>query len=88
MSEDTSLLTFPCHFPIKVIGTNSPQFVTDVVDLTQKHFPDFVEATLKKQPSQNGNFISLTVTVYALDKKTLDALYQDLSAHQDSKMVL
>lgn len=88
MSEGNSLLIFPCDFPIKVIGTNSTQFVAEVVRLTQKHFPDFDEATLKKQLSQNSHFISLTVTVHAQDKETLDALYQDLSAHPDSKMVL
>lgn len=89
MSNETqALLTFPCHFPIKVIGNHTEEYIAQVIQLTQKHFPDFAEASVKKQLSKNKLFISLTITVYALDKQTLDALYQDLSAHPDSKMVL
>ncbi len=86
--EKESLLKFPCDFPIKVIGPHSEKFITDMLQLTQKHFPEFDKSNLKQQLSKNAQFISLTLTVHALDKKTLDALYQDLSAHPDSKMVL
>jgi putative lipoic acid-binding regulatory protein len=86
--EKESLLTFPCDFPIKVIGQHTEKFVAEILQLTQKHYPDFDKTCLKQQLSKNGQFISLTLTIHALDKKTLDALYQDLSAHPDSKMVL
>lgn len=86
--EKETLLKFPCDFPIKVIGEHSEVFVTEIVQITQKHFPDFEKSNLKQQLSKNHQFISLTITVYALDKETLDALYHDLTAHPDSKMVL
>ncbi|MDP1614860.1 MAG: DUF493 domain-containing protein [Methylococcales bacterium] len=82
------ILTFPCHFPIKIVGKHSDGFVEDVVKLTKKHFPTFSEDTVKYQHSKEKAYVSLTITVYAEDKSTLDALYRALSAHPDSKMVL
>lgn len=82
------LLTFPCHFPIKIVGKHSDTFVEDVLTLTKKHFPNFSKDTVKYQHSKQKAYVSLTITVYAEDKPTLDALYRALSAHPDSKMVL
>ena len=86
--ESKKLLQFPCYFPIKVIGIHQATFITEIVALTQKHDPQFTSDQMKQQLSQENKYISLTLTVYALDQKTLDALYQDLSTHPQSRMVL
>lgn len=88
MKNHASPLVFPCDFPIKIIGKHSETFINDVIKMTQKHFPTFSAENIKHQPSKQKAYISLTVTVYAQNKVSLDALYRDLSAHPDSKMVL
>lgn len=88
MTDNPSLMEFPCDFPIKIIGKNSAAFVTDVINITRKHFPDTADNAIRSQPSQQSNYIAISVTVHALDQATLDALYLELTQHPDIKMVL
>lgn len=86
--EPTTPLTFPCHFPIKVIGNNTPTYLEEIFSLTQQRYPDFTRDQIKQTNSKNQTYLAITLTLYAQDQATLDALYHDLSHHPDSKMVL
>lgn len=86
--KNETLLEFPCNFPIKVIGDNTGLFAEEILKITQKHFPDFVEKNLKSKLSKDGKFISLSITVFATNKETLDALYLELTSHANIRMVL
>lgn len=89
MTEPTnSLMEFPCNFPIKVIGINSPNFTSDVTNIARKHFPALLDTDIQIQPSKNQNYLALTVNVLAHNQKSLDALYLELTKHPDIKMVL
>ncbi|ARG97599.1 HP0495 family protein [Legionella micdadei] len=88
MTDKKSLIQFPCHFPIKIIGKNTDLFATEIKEITQKHFPDTLEETIVCQESQQGNYLSITVVVYVHDQQSLDALYLELTKHPDIKMVL
>ena len=86
--NNTSLMQFPCHFPIKVIGIKTANFVSDVTLITRKYFPNTRDEDITSQDSKQSNYISLTLTVYAENQTTLDALYLELTKHPDMKMVL
>ena len=88
MTEESPLLTFPCDFPIKIMGKATEIFEDEIITLIYKHYPDLKTHQIQKNTSKNGNFLAISVTVYALDQASLDALYQDLSQHPDIKMVL
>ncbi|MCX7114669.1 MAG: DUF493 domain-containing protein [Gammaproteobacteria bacterium] len=88
MTDETTLLKFPCHFPIKLIGKHTETYIAEILALTQQFFPTFSTDNIKHNHSKNKNYIALTLTVYAHDKASLDKLYHQLSAHPDSKMVL
>ena len=89
MTETTnSLMEFPCHFPIKVIGINSSNFTSDVTHIARKHFPALLDTDIQIQSSKNQNYLALTITVLAHTQKSLDALYLELTQHPDIKMVL
>ncbi len=81
-------MDFPCKFPIKIIGINSPSFVADIERITRTHYPDIHIDSIRKQHSPQANYISITVTVDALEQVTLDAIYRELTQHPDIKMVL
>lgn len=87
MSDET-LIEFPCNFPIKIIGTKTDRFLEDINNLVFKHFPETPAEQISHKHSEKGNFISITVTIYVLDKPSLDALYRELTSHPDIKMVL
>ena len=88
MTDMPSLMEFPCEFLLKIIGKNSAAFETDVVNITRKHFPNTLDSAIRSQPSQQASYLAVSVTVYALDQVTLDALYLELTQHPDIKMVL
>lgn len=88
MTEKQSLIEFPCDFLIKIIGNNHAAFELEIINIAKKHFPDTKDAAITTQLSQQGNYLSISITVFATDQDTLDALYRELTQHPDIKMVL
>ena len=83
-----SLLTFPCVFPMKVMGRREDGFAQAVSEVVQRHAPDFHPGTLEMRSSKNGRYLSLTVMLNAKSREQLDALYSELSKHPMVMMVL
>jgi putative lipoic acid-binding regulatory protein len=83
-----SLLTFPCVFPLKVMGRREDGFAQLVCDVVMRHAPDFNAGTIEMRTSKNGRYLSLTVTLNAKSREQLDALYSELSKHPMVMMVL
>jgi len=88
MSEAASLLEFPCDFPIKIMGTRSDDFAQSVVAIVLRHAPDFAGASVEMRASSSGNYLSVTCTIRATSRAQLDALYLELTAHPQVKVVL
>ena len=84
----TTLLEFPCAFPIKIMGARVDDFAQTVLDVVLRHAPDFDAATMQMRPSSKGNYLSITCTVNATSQAQLDALYVELSSHPLVKVVL
>ena len=83
-----SLLTFPCEFPIKIMGRASENFEADVVAIVRKHAPDLSEAAISNRPSGKGNYSAITVIVNATSKEQLDNIYLELNGHESVVMML
>lgn len=78
--EEESLIEFPCSFPIKVVGTNLPEFYEKVCSIAEKHDSSFSKDTIKSRHSKTAKYLSLTITIYATEKPVLDSVYQELTA--------
>ncbi|MEO5763812.1 MAG: DUF493 domain-containing protein [Casimicrobiaceae bacterium] len=88
VAAQPSALEFPCAFPIKIMGRTQQGFAQSVVEVVQKHAPDFEAAALEMRASKAGNWLSVTATVNATSREQLDSLYRELVAHPMVKMVL
>lgn len=88
MSEQETLLEFPCQFPIKAMGRSEDDFEALVVTLVRKHAPDLTEAAIKTRDSQGGKYLSVTVTVTATSRDQLDNIYRELTACEQVLMAL
>lgn len=86
--EQTSLIEYPCEFPIKIMGLAQSGFAQQITAIVQRHAPDFDPSTLEMRRSREGNYLGLTATINATSREMLDALYQDLGDHPMVKMVL
>ena len=85
MSEEETLLEFPCQFPIKAMGKNNGNFDSIVIEIVSQHIGDITKLSVKTRLSKGDKFLSVTVTIEATSKKQLDAIYQGLT---DSPHVL
>jgi uncharacterized protein len=85
---DDSLITYPCDFPIKIMGVTQDGFAQTMVDVVLLHDPEFDADKMEMRPSSKGNYLSLTVTVRATSREQLDNLYRALSSHPMVKVVL
>lgn len=86
--EVTSLIEYPCDFPIKIMGVSQAGFAQTMVDIVQRHAPDFDPATLEMRVSRARRYLSVTATIRATSREQLDALYRELSDHPMAVMVL
>ena len=71
---------FPCDFPIKVMGRDTPEFRSATLAIIERHAPALRASDTTERPSREGNFIGLTYTIRAESRAQLDAIYQELSA--------
>ncbi|MER0202612.1 MAG: DUF493 domain-containing protein [Nitrosomonas sp.] len=88
MSEQPSLIEYPCDFPIKIMGKAQQDFTQIALAIVKFHAPDFDTATMSARTSKNGTYLSLTCTIRATSRAQLDALYQALSSHPSVAVVL
>lgn len=87
MAEE-SALEFPCEFPIKMMGRDTPEFRLAARSLVEKHVGEIADDRVQAATSRNGRFVSVTVTVTATSQQQLDDIYQDVTAHDDVLMAL
>lgn len=81
-------ITFPCDYPIKVVGDAAEDFPATVCQVLARHAPDFDASTMQVVDSRNGRFQSVRVTIRATGENQLDRLFLDLKATGRVHMVV
>ena len=84
----SSLISYPCDFPIKVMGARVEGFAEAICALIAAHDAFFNPALIEMRPSRNGNYLGLTITVRAQSREQLDGIYLALTKHPMVKVVL
>ena len=86
--DDEGQLEFPCVFPLKVMGEATEHFESTVVSIVRRHVDDLGEGAVRRRESRAGRYVSLTVTFTARSRDQLDALYRELTGHEQVLVVL
>ncbi|MDT4865311.1 hypothetical protein D3C76_693400 [compost metagenome] len=82
-------IEFPCErYPIKVIGDAGDGFSDMVIEIIQRHAPDFDSTTVTIRDSRNGRFLSVQVLITATGVEQLQNIHNDLRATGRVHMVL
>ena len=87
-TSEESLITFPCDFPVKVMGETHINFTSEIIKTIQAILPNFNAANIEMRGSSGGKYISLTCTVHVISKPQLDNIYRALTAHPMVKVTL
>ncbi len=88
MMNDETLLEFPCDFPVKAMGRDTPEFHATVRELVEQHTGPLEEDRFQTALSRNGRFVSITITIDAQSQEQLDNIYRAITAHDDVLMAL
>ena len=86
--SDESVMTFPCSFPIKLMGRESSAFHQTVRELVEKHTGPLADDAVVSALSRKGTFVSVTVTVVAQSQEQLDDIYRELTSNEEVLMAL
>ena len=83
-----SLITYPCQFPIKVMGVQTDNLMSAISHIARQFDPAFDATTIELRPSSGGKYLGVTITITATSREQLDELYRTLSTHPMVKVVL
>ncbi|QIQ41488.1 MAG: DUF493 family protein [Buchnera aphidicola (Aphis urticata)] len=80
------MLKFPCFFTYKIIGLAKPELIDQIIKVIQIQIPG--DYTPQVKSSNRGNYISISITIYAKNFKQIERLYHDISQINMVRMVL
>jgi putative lipoic acid-binding regulatory protein len=85
---DESVIEFPCEFPIKMMGRDTPEFRQAMRTIVESHAGNVDDSRVQSAVSRNGSFVSVTITITATSQQQLDDIYHEISARDDVLMAL
>ena len=88
MPELDGIIEYPLEFHVKVMGLNRPEFVPAMTAIFLRHAPDFDASATVVRESREAKYLSLTMSINAISREQLDALYGELSDHPMVTMAL
>lgn len=83
-----SLLTFPCDYPLRVMGVAGTEFQARTIEIVRHHVPDIDGSTIETRPSREGRYVSYTFRFTATSRDQLDQLYTELNQCELVKAIL
>ncbi|WNL37612.1 DUF493 domain-containing protein [Halomonas sp. PAMB 3232] len=81
-------ITFPCDYPLKVVGDAAQDFAAIVCQILVKYDPEFDAGAMQVIDSRNGRFQSVRVSIRATGEQQLGALFEELKATGRVHMVV
>ena len=79
---------FPCEYQIKAMGIDDGSFHEVVIEIIRRHCDKVDEDSVRTRPSSAGRYISVSIVIEASSREQLDAIYDDLTAHDKVLMRL
>ena len=83
-----SPLSFPCDYPVKIVGRPGGELRERVQAIVLRHAPDLDVGRMAERPSANGNFVSITCPLRAGSRAQIEALVAELRACDGVLMLL
>lgn len=81
-------ITFPCDYPIKVMGVAGDDFEARAFSIVQRYDSSLSWDNVKVNPSNKGNYLSITLNITATGQQQLEDLFEELKTLDGFKLVL
>jgi len=73
-----ALIDYPARFPLKVLGSGSPEFEAAVLALVRARCPQAEHIDVRRRSSRAGKYMALTLTFTVYSQQQLEDIYLDL----------
>ncbi len=87
-TDEPQGLQYPCDFQIKAMGIDDGHFHEIVLEIIGRHCRGIQADSLRTRASRGGKYVSVSVVIEATSRAQLDAIYDDLTAHDKVLMRL
>lgn len=87
-TQEPPRLTYPCAYPIKVLGEHADDFVDLIFAIVQQHDPELRQEHVTVKASSQGRYVSVNITITAQGPEHIQALFADLKASGRVAVVL
>ena len=81
-------ITFPCQYPIKVIGKANDHFDAEIIAAINPFLDKPFEGTVQHKSSHEKNFTSVTIPLYIHNEQQLQHIFDALKLNPNVLMVL
>lgn len=81
-------IDFPCRYPVKIVGSNSTDFVARVTSIVREYDHELTEEDVKVRLSSGSKFCSVTCVIMATGEPQLKALHEKLRTVSEVSLVL
>ncbi|HEX4387335.1 MAG TPA: DUF493 domain-containing protein [Steroidobacteraceae bacterium] len=81
-------LTFPCDYPLKVLGRPGGDWRERVHAIVLRHAADTDAGQVRERLSSSGNYLSVSYTLNAQSREQVEALVTELRACEGVLMLL
>lgn len=81
-------ITFPCEYPIKVLGEDVDNFKEEVLYIIREHSPSLLEESISYRSSRNGRYLSVQVTIIAESLEQIQVMHRALKDSGRVQIVL
>ena len=80
-------ISFPCEYPIKVIGISTEGFENFVIETAHSYDKNF-SGKITVYPSKNKKYISIRLTITATGESQIKGFFEALKKNSNVQMVL
>ncbi|SEF54952.1 HP0495 family protein [Billgrantia desiderata] len=87
-NQTAPTITFPCDYPIKVVGDAGEDFTATVCQVVLRHDASFDAESIEVVESRTARYLSVRLTLRATGEEQLKALFADLKATGRVHMVV
>lgn len=86
--NDELRITYPCDYPIKVVGDVRANFHEEVYEVVARHDPTMTTDRISQRTSRKGNFISISFMLVAESEQQIESLFIELKQIESVRLVL
>ncbi len=87
LNQKSTEITYPCNYPIKVIGDIGDGFTNFVMSVVKRHDPEH-DGYFALASSKNNKYVSVKFSIKATSETQIRNLFNDLKQNRCVRIVL